>query len=624
MTLTAGDRGGRRALAPHDARHGRAGAVLRAAGDARRARGAARVGARRRTSRSRRSGSARTCSCTTTGSTRSCCGSAGELAEARVEGTILVAGGGATNAVCLHRARDAGLGGFEFASAIPGTAGGGVRMNAGAYGSDWRAVVVDAVVVDADGARTARRRASSTSRTGTPRSRPARSSRRCASSSSRGRSRRSRPRSPSCSRSARRRSRRRSGRSAASSRTRRASAAPGALIEECGLKGHRIGGARDLRAARELHRERGRRDVGRRARADGRGAPAGARAVRGRARARGALPRPARAAAAVGERGRRGEQGCVARPGERPRAPRRCPRGARSRRSRGICPSRALARWSGSRCSCSPSAPTSCARETSVFAVRDVEVAGGSPALQAAGAGGARAASSAGASSRSAAARSSTGSPRSRACSRSATTAHFPHTLRVVVHARAAGARCCAAAGTAGSSRRAGACCASVAQPRVELAAARSGCTKDAAREGRRDARAARAAARRRPRSRRSPAARSRRASASVRAKDAELTLVLALGARAAARRRRRPAAEARRRAADPPARRAPRRRPRPTSTSACPSARSSAAETLKSKVEVEGYAGRGSTFAALTSQAPGRTLPGKGGAGQPQPALRA
>ena len=79
---------------------------------------------------------------------------AGELAQARVEDETLVAGGGAPNAVCLHRARAAGLGGFEFASAIPGTAGGGVRMNAGAYGSDWRAVMVDALVVDADGART--------------------------------------------------------------------------------------------------------------------------------------------------------------------------------------------------------------------------------------------------------------------------------------------------------------------------------------------------------------------------------------------------------------------------------------------------------------------------------------
>lgn len=75
----------------------------------------------------------------------------GELAEARTEGAILSAGGGATNAVCLHRARAAGLGGFEFACAIPGTAGGGVRMNAGAYGSDWSAILVRALVTTADG-----------------------------------------------------------------------------------------------------------------------------------------------------------------------------------------------------------------------------------------------------------------------------------------------------------------------------------------------------------------------------------------------------------------------------------------------------------------------------------------
>ena len=73
---------------------------------------------------------------------------------ARVEGDVLVAGGGAPNAVCLHRARAAGLGGFEFASAIPGTAGGGVRMNAGAYGREWRDVLIDAVVVDENGPRT--------------------------------------------------------------------------------------------------------------------------------------------------------------------------------------------------------------------------------------------------------------------------------------------------------------------------------------------------------------------------------------------------------------------------------------------------------------------------------------
>jgi UDP-N-acetylmuramate dehydrogenase len=76
---------------------------------------------------------------------------AGELAAVEVEGTLLRAGGGATNAVCLHAARGAGLGGFEFACAIPGTAGGGVWMNAGAYGSDWAAILVRALVVTAEG-----------------------------------------------------------------------------------------------------------------------------------------------------------------------------------------------------------------------------------------------------------------------------------------------------------------------------------------------------------------------------------------------------------------------------------------------------------------------------------------
>ena len=115
---------------------------------------------------------------------------AGELAAARVEGDVLVAGGGATNAVCLHRARAAGLGGFEFASAIPGTAGGGVRMNAGAYGREWRDVLIDAVVVDADG------RAHAHARRARPLLPPLgaragrRSSRRCGSSSSRARPRR--------------------------------------------------------------------------------------------------------------------------------------------------------------------------------------------------------------------------------------------------------------------------------------------------------------------------------------------------------------------------------------------------------------------------------------------------
>ena len=75
----------------------------------------------------------------------------GELAEVGAEGELLVAGGGAANAVGLHRARAAGLGGFEFACAIPGTVGGGVRMNAGAYGGDWKQILERALVVSARG-----------------------------------------------------------------------------------------------------------------------------------------------------------------------------------------------------------------------------------------------------------------------------------------------------------------------------------------------------------------------------------------------------------------------------------------------------------------------------------------
>jgi UDP-N-acetylmuramate dehydrogenase len=77
----------------------------------------------------------------------------GELAAARAEGELLVAGGGAPLAVCLHRARAAELGGLEFACAIPGTVGGGVWMNAGAYGGDMAAVLRRALVADARGAR---------------------------------------------------------------------------------------------------------------------------------------------------------------------------------------------------------------------------------------------------------------------------------------------------------------------------------------------------------------------------------------------------------------------------------------------------------------------------------------
>ena len=73
----------------------------------------------------------------------------GGLAAIEVDGDLLRAGGGAANAVCLHRARSAGLGGFEFACAIPGTIGGGVWMNGGAYGGDFSQVLERVLVATA-------------------------------------------------------------------------------------------------------------------------------------------------------------------------------------------------------------------------------------------------------------------------------------------------------------------------------------------------------------------------------------------------------------------------------------------------------------------------------------------
>ena len=75
----------------------------------------------------------------------------GALASVEIDGETVRAGGGAANAVALHRARAAGLGGFEFACAIPGTIGGGVWMNGGAYGGDFAQVLARVRVATAEG-----------------------------------------------------------------------------------------------------------------------------------------------------------------------------------------------------------------------------------------------------------------------------------------------------------------------------------------------------------------------------------------------------------------------------------------------------------------------------------------
>lgn len=78
---------------------------------------------------------------------------AGELARIARDGERIACGGGATLAAVVKRATGWGLAGIEFGCAIPGTAGGAVRMNAGAYGGELRDVLESAVVVGASGER---------------------------------------------------------------------------------------------------------------------------------------------------------------------------------------------------------------------------------------------------------------------------------------------------------------------------------------------------------------------------------------------------------------------------------------------------------------------------------------
>ena len=61
------------------------------------------------------------------------------------------AGGGAMGITVASVARDAGIAGLEFLRGIPGTTGGAVRMNAGAYGREAADILVEATLVLRDG-----------------------------------------------------------------------------------------------------------------------------------------------------------------------------------------------------------------------------------------------------------------------------------------------------------------------------------------------------------------------------------------------------------------------------------------------------------------------------------------
>jgi len=75
----------------------------------------------------------------------------GPFVEISVDGEAVVAGAGALAANVALRAADAGLAGLEFLSGVPGSVGGAVRMNAGAYEGETKGVLEWAEVVSRDG-----------------------------------------------------------------------------------------------------------------------------------------------------------------------------------------------------------------------------------------------------------------------------------------------------------------------------------------------------------------------------------------------------------------------------------------------------------------------------------------
>ncbi len=76
-----------------------------------------------------------------------------KLAQVHIEpGNRVRSGGGAMGITVASKARDAHIAGLEFLRGIPGTAGGAVRMNAGAYGREVADILVEATLVLRNGA----------------------------------------------------------------------------------------------------------------------------------------------------------------------------------------------------------------------------------------------------------------------------------------------------------------------------------------------------------------------------------------------------------------------------------------------------------------------------------------
>ncbi|MDC0046950.1 UDP-N-acetylmuramate dehydrogenase [Candidatus Pelagibacter sp.] len=64
---------------------------------------------------------------------------------------IIVAGSAVTDKSLSDFAMNKGLGGLEFLSCIPGTVGGGIKMNAGCYGREFKDILISIQAIDKSG-----------------------------------------------------------------------------------------------------------------------------------------------------------------------------------------------------------------------------------------------------------------------------------------------------------------------------------------------------------------------------------------------------------------------------------------------------------------------------------------
>ena len=73
------------------------------------------------------------------------------FARIEFDGELITAGAAALDVQVARSAQQAGVAGLEFLAGIPGSIGGAVRMNAGAYGSEIGDVITNATVLDEQG-----------------------------------------------------------------------------------------------------------------------------------------------------------------------------------------------------------------------------------------------------------------------------------------------------------------------------------------------------------------------------------------------------------------------------------------------------------------------------------------